>query len=617
MESSKEDIKNRMIKKAATIWGVAPNEIETSFDPIVSLLIAACASEIEKISGEMGESQTRITERLIQLMTPQTVFGPKPSHAIMYSEPSEKITWAKEEFQFYFKKKVTYDNTSIKYRNIYFSPIFDFKLVKASIKYLATGNNIFEVDAQKTQESLHRDSRTALPASTLYIGLSSSLETIPLSDLSFYFELLDPYGRELFYHNLRNTKWYTSTGEIDVVDGFHDENKKRSIDLQTIFNDVSNKTANLQNQTKNLYKKHYVSVNSKDENIGITTSLFEELETVLASNKVKIEENVRWLKVKFPTIVSNDVLAKTYASLNCFPVLNRELCEFTYQLKQYIHIVPIKTESLFLDIKSVTNTEGDHYKSPAKNSETEAKGTFVLRNSNIGKLDRRKASEYLTNLIALLKDESASFSYFNTEFLQGNLKGLNQLISLLEKKVSRSSSLISETNYVSITPYRAKDNLIIKYWTTNGSEANHIRSGSQLEVYRGVDIKQKSSQLMTNTFGGNNELTIEERLNSYRKSLLSRDRVVTKEDVKAVVYAIYNEKIKKAEVKKGYTKDISLKKGLVQCIEILLYPNNGLEISKYEWDSLEDNLLFYLEENSTNVFPYKIKMIVTTNLSHF
>ena len=45
-----------MIKKAATMWGVAANEIEMSFDPVVSLLIAACASEME---NRVKEEQNR------------------------------------------------------------------------------------------------------------------------------------------------------------------------------------------------------------------------------------------------------------------------------------------------------------------------------------------------------------------------------------------------------------------------------------------------------------------------------------------------------------------------------------------------------------------------------
>ena len=70
---TKNEIKNRMVKKAAEIWGVSPNDIDSTFDPVISLLLGACASELSKISSEVNSSQSRITEKLIQLMTPETV----------------------------------------------------------------------------------------------------------------------------------------------------------------------------------------------------------------------------------------------------------------------------------------------------------------------------------------------------------------------------------------------------------------------------------------------------------------------------------------------------------------------------------------------------------------
>ena len=74
MSETSEVIKNRMIKRAAALWGVPANEIEISFDPVVTLLLGACASEIEKIHEKINESQARVTEKIIQLMTPETVF---------------------------------------------------------------------------------------------------------------------------------------------------------------------------------------------------------------------------------------------------------------------------------------------------------------------------------------------------------------------------------------------------------------------------------------------------------------------------------------------------------------------------------------------------------------
>ena len=221
----------------------------------------------------------------------------------------------------------------------------------------------------------------------------------------------------------------------------------------------------------------------------------------------------------------------------------------------------------------------------------------------------RRSREYLVYLIELLKDESASFSFLNNDFLRNNLKGLNQLIALLENKVSEASNEVTQTNYVVLKPFKANDILLVEYWTTNGNAGNNIKSGSELSIYKGVGVKQGTGCLLTTTHGGKDELTMEDRLNSYRRSLLSRDRIVTKEDVKALCYELYGNKITNVEIKRGYTKNIDLKKGLIQCLEIVLTPNNQNVTEVAEWDSLRSNLLHFLEKNSINVLPYKIKML--------
>ena len=148
-----------------------------------------------------------------------------------------------------------------------------------------------------------------------------------------------------------------------------------------------------------------------------------------------------------------------------------------------------------------------------------------------------------------------------------------------------------------------------QYWTTNGKLANNIKSGSKLELYKGIGIAQKNSYFITTSFGGKDELSMKERLDAYRRSLLSRDRIVTKEDIKALCFEFYADKIKKVEVKNAYTTDITLKNGLVQCVEILLYPNPNVPTAVYEFESINYNLLLYLEKNSTSVFPFKIKIL--------
>ena len=608
--NTKEEIKDRMIKKAASLWGVEANEIEMSFDPIVSLLISACASEIEKISGEVDESQTRITEKVIQLMTPEKVSGARPAQAILYAEPSLDTTTVKAEFLFNYRKKEIHKETSVKYRDIYFSPVQDFNLVKADVKYIATGNTLIEFEDKKKRQIVAQDVQDSiLLPSTLYLGIWSTLNEIPLNDISMYFELQGIEDKELFYHHLRNAEWFVDDERMDVIGGFFNSEDEQITNFNKIFEDVSNKTNNRSEQLISDYSRNYVTVKSLEKKGGLKNSNYSEVEEFFENNKIKTDKDIRWIKIVFPRIITNKVLENVFCSLNSFPVLNRELNNFSYRIKEYINILPIKTENLFFDMKSIVNTDGQEYKARSKDNSNSEKGTFVMRSNNVGKLDKRKAREYILYLIELLKDESASFSFLNNDFLHKNLKGLNQLIALLEKKVSEASNDETQTNYVVLKPYKTNESLLVEYWTTSGQAANNIKSGSELTNYKGVGVKRDGIYFLTTSHGGKDDLSMKDRLNSYRRSLLSRDRIVTKEDVKALCLELYGDKIAKVDVKRGYSKGIGLNKGLVQCIEIRLTPNNQIITETEEWDSLNNNLLDFLQKNSINVFPYKIKIL--------
>lgn len=606
--NSQKEVRNRMLKKAAQLWGVPASEIDISFDPIVSILITACAAEIEKISAEVNDSQTRITEKIIQLMTPDTIFGSRPAHAIAYALPLENETVVKPEYLFTHKKKTTYKNTSQNFKNIFFSPFQDFKLVNASVAYMATGNSIYKKNDLE-ESILYHSGSVELSKSSLYLGIQSDYKNLSLKDVSFYFQSKNVANKRLFYHHLKNAEWYCGATKMKTIEGFYNSKDYNKLKLDTIFNDSSSKTHNIIDQVRNNYLKHYVTL---DQNVNLHNS-FEELDAIIKENKIDIENQVTWIKIVFPRVIDTTILKDIYCSLNSFPVINRELKSFTYQLKDFINIIPIISEDLFLDIKEISNTEGKNYKLQEKSNKGTEKGTFTLRTNNVGKLDHRKAREYIKHLIELLKDESAAFTYFNNDLLHKNLSKLNQLTALLENKVSEISMKVADTNFINIVPYKKREQLLIDYWTTEGEDANNIKRGSLLKIYNGIGIKQKSSFLVTTSFGGKNDLSMNERLNSYRRSLLSRDRIVTKQDIMALCYEIYGDKIKGVSIKKGYMKHISLTKGLVHCILINLTINQKVNTEVYEWESLNNNLLLYLEKYSVSIFPYKINL---TDFNH-
>ncbi|WP_103865879.1 type VI secretion system baseplate subunit TssF [Aquimarina sp. I32.4] len=608
-QENKTQIKNRMIKKAASLWGVQPNEIETSFDPVITLLISACASEIAKISGEINNSQSRVTEQLIQLMTPETLYGARPAHAIAYVEPISPESTISPENLFYFNKKIKGSKAEQKTKNIFFSPAQESKLIDAQITHMLCGDEGYEIEGKlRTNITLSKKDKRALPSSTIYLGIKSENDTINLKNVSLFFEILDIQDRELFYHHLRQAKFYYNDSLINVSTGYMNSDNSKRLDLESIFAHTPNKTRNIENDVKKIYEKHYITLKS---NISLQRDgkIPKEIIKFIDYEDTEDFQDINWIKIVFPKVISNTVLQSLFCSFNAFPVLNRKLESVSFQLKDYINIAPLSTMDLFLDIKSVSNTSGETYNLRADDAEKDQKGTFVIRRDNVGKLDSRKAKEYLLHLIELLKDESAAFSVYGSDFLQSNVNKLNQNIATLEKKVLDMTKTIAETNYVSVKPYRKKDTLLIEYWTTNGQEANQIKSGKTLDIYKGSELKQKSGVFLTPTFQGKDNLTMEERLYAYRRALLSRNRIITKEDVKALCYEICSNKINEVTIKKGFKTNTGLNKGLVPSIEITLHPNSSVKTSDLEWDSIKINILSILEKQSLNLFPYYITVL--------
>src|SRR5215211_6924150 len=106
MYETKEHIKSRMLKNAARLWGYKETETESSFDPVVSLLLTAFASELEKVSGDIQASGARVLERLVQLLSPDTLTGALPAHGIATALPVEDATELFEDTRFYTHVKM-------------------------------------------------------------------------------------------------------------------------------------------------------------------------------------------------------------------------------------------------------------------------------------------------------------------------------------------------------------------------------------------------------------------------------------------------------------------------------------------------------------------------------
>jgi len=617
MQESKENIKTRMLKNVARLWGYSETESESNFDPLVSMLLSACSIELEKISGEIEGSRARVLERLVQLLSPDAFTGALPAHALACGRPIEKVSKVSEDEQFYIPRKLSSvtENEEPVWKDMFFSPTSGFQLNKASIKYMATGTSLYRVNNSINKELIAQsDSGKELPACSLWLGIDQP--GVSLKNTLFYFDLRNEAQKQLFYHQLPKAAWYWNDQPIAHLPGYGSRFiSGEQLDLETVMNREDNSDGKIKNQVNAFYKPYFISLTDPDNlTAGSDNSLLSSMVAETFGTKtMKLLQLVplRWICVDFPQTVNSRMLEDVFCVMNCFPVFNRRLHDLTYRLQEVVNIIPLQTEDVFLDLDEVSNDEGKllNIRSPRKKND-DAHGV-LLRSGGVGRFDERDAASIVNYLVQLLRDESAAYSSMGNEFMNNEVKQLQQIINRLEQRIF-SNQLIQESIPYLVVRNNSKSawqNIFIRYWSTCGTDANNIKAGGVLRPYKGSNLEGNQLLLVTTTMGGRNKLGTTESVLAYKSALLSKDRLITPEDIKAFCHYQLGEKVSRIDILKGIMIHPDEKKGFAKTIDV------HITVYKKEYDDMNekgevsfwiDNLKLMLEEKSVIILPYRV-----------
>ena len=610
---SKQKIKDRILRRAANLWGYSDSEIETNFDPIVAMLLEACGAELEKLSIEIDGSRNRIVERLIDIMSPESYSGNAPAHSIVYGLPVENNTLISQINQFLVKKSIAniYDPTQPISKDVYFGATADFELTSAKINYLAFATTIYEVKDALYRE-LIKKSTSSLPSSELWLGIRVKEDMKVLKKALFYTDTRNNYHREFYLHNIRQAKFYVRGKQIRFKEGFN--SSQEDLDVEEILTRNYNKVTNISKEVNDFYSDKFFYL---QEDIILTEEnkqIPEEIVELFGKEIIEEAKEVVWLKIEFPQVMYSEVLEEVQISLNCFPVINKQLLKISQNINSFVNYIPLETDDFFLDIETISDSQGNLYHLNTYNQQNLEGGEAIVRQGGVARFGQRSASEHIQYLLDLLKDEAASFSVIGNDFVKNQLKQLHQLIAALEQQANEKQWIKSDYPYVMIKPKIAKTELhndffSIEFWATVGEYANDIKSGTKLSALQRSAFEDGSVSFVLPTVGGKAKVTYQEKIASYRETLLSKGRIVTSADIKVFAYNHFRQNIKSIEVKKGTEKDKSLKQGFVRTLEIILEKDYDREpqLADSEWNYLLESFLHKLKKRSSNVYPYKIK----------
>ena len=604
-----------MLKNAARTWGLPETESENNFDPLVSMLLSACSIELEKISSEIQGSRARVLERMVQLLSPEAFTGAVPAHAIATGLPMDKRTDLAENAQFYISRKfkAANENSEGINKDIFFTPTANFILNRCAINFVATGRNLYKVNGIN-KELIAQSESGDLPASSLWLGISEP--DIPLHNSSFYFDLRNNANRALFYSQLPKAKWYWDDRTIQHVTGYGERNiSGEQIDLKNILQKEDDISGKLKKHVNAFYKPSFITLSDP---LNISTGsgneaikqMIDETFTGKAAEILQTH-NLRWICVDFPQTISSIVLEDVVCLMNAFPVFNRKAYDLTYRMQEIVNVIPLQTEDLFLDLDEVSNDEGKVLSMRTFQKKEEDNVKILLRNGGVGRFDERDAVSLVDYLIQLLRDESAAFSALGNDFMNNEMKQLQQLINKLEQKIFSTELRREQIPYLVIrnnvkAPWK---NIFIRYWSTSGTEANNIKADSTLMQYRGGNLDGGIITLVTSTVGGQNKLSTTESVLAFKSALLSRDRLITSEDIRAFCHYQLGERVEKIAIEKGIMIHADQQKGFMKTIDVMI------DIKKNQYEQMSEtgevifwmeNLKLLLEQRSVALLPYRI-----------
>ncbi len=616
LNETKDTISSRMIRTASGLWGFTDTQDVNSFDPIVAMIFAALAEELYKISVDVKKTDARLVEKLHELIFSQQEFTHSPAHALAKAQPQHARVEISEKNQFYYRMKVPVTigkETVYQDKDIFFTPTSVSNLFKADVKYLAAGKQFFEIADRVKEPIAEWDSSVQADYSKLYIGLQIDNLLDKLDGLSLMFSTRNRIYDDTLHHLLAGATWLLNGKEIKLSQGFgvKSENSDNALaELLRKDSDISYRTCQFINDFYNsrfltvAHDNYYFKSFKTDDGPESWLSEGFQAKTINA-----LPKDLYWLEVRFSQPLPSELLHEINVFTNCFPIINRELNEFSQSLTKGVNVIPLTTSNLFFDVKRVADSKGTLYEPlHANGSSNEGEEGYYVRQGGIARFDSREAVEVIQNLIELVRDERAGFSVLGADMVASELKQLDQILNRLQTRIENSNIRHESGSYLLLRCKSEFERANIQFWSTNGEEANNIRPDSYLNLQRGSDLNSNSLVLITATSGGRQKMTGEEKMNKLRRALLSKGRVVTAEDIKALCFEEYGNSLQRVEIAKGVITDPSPGKGFMRTIDIHLFLKKQIRLTHEELIQKVDTIKTRLKQESVNLLPYRIEV---------
>ena len=584
-------IKERLLDRALDLWGI---EDERQLDPVVDLLLEAVAFESFQLEETLARADAALLGRLSRLLIPQKWMLPRPAHGLLSVHPKsgEHLMELSPHDHFFVNRVVQ----GVKSPPLFFTPLYATQLLDAQIRYRLWGTQLEELGRRRcyTEQAFAEEDR--LGDHTLYLGIQIAEENLVHTD-RLRLAILPERGELLPF-----------LSEIQAFDAC-----EHPLVIQAQNIPEASYEGHYVQDLKEHYCHYLYEIELQESKASCSlTSLFPKLKEELHELH-DVASQLYWIRLEFPAVFTLDDMASMGVHLNTVPVINRRLIRKLHSLEREGRILSLSTsdQGHFLSIESLEDNLGKVYIPRERSYEAGALGVYSLYFGDLERFDASDAQRQLRRVLQLVREEGNAFSAVDNSSFASVLKELQDRLTTLEKTVGKMQSESGPSKAFLMTmPEAEAEHLALSYWESTGGLANGLSPQDIIQSLEPDKFVSASIRLRTKTKGGRAAETEDMLIAHLRYGLLSKERIVTREDVKSYLKHRLGITLKQVDLRDGVTISQEPNKGLVRCTDVFLeLVKQGTELNEEEQAHLSSRLETELKERSVAHTTYKVRFV--------
>lgn len=609
--------KHHLYARSTDEWGY--NTLEA--DPLVHLLVGACAAESKEVYETIHDSDDRLLQRLLQYLLPETFHLPLPAVGIAKAKAKTGTCMVSDSHNLVCREGE---------QSLSFTPLFDTKLLNGKIRFIGTDNEVIELDEATQQNPKHWIKNESQTLTRLLIGIETTQKVTSLENTAFYIDWKgnDLEKRQLLL-SLSRSQWFWNEQPLKRQNGFLDA---QSAAWQEHFDSEKQlcRTINAQ------YQQQFHLITDAQTPPSVEMAVADVLRSWLNKNPISEDDsksttakwmgvtgNFIWLRVQLPYgIQLMDIERHLTIALNHFIVVNRQLVEkddgdtfFARSLgMEALTIQPPK--GLFQGIRSVHNqiTNKPIPSMPlAQLIRSKNQTAYSVRLGGVGRYDNYNAWERLSYILTVFRQEHRQREIADRI---GDKMSLEELHEAIGERLSKddfkqaNDAPQQQPVYLFIQPGESSYQLRAKisYWVIDGETANNLRPDSKLvsePALAGLD--PLSIRMVTTTRGGKNKYSATEQVQALQDVLFRRGRIVSANDIKSLCFQKLGEVLKEVSLRSYFETDMNAdSSGVRRAIEVTLKVNKADDPYLKQ---LGQEIELTLQENSVGTMPYRVCVV--------